>query len=86
MGLLHAGQRKPHRGHGWQLLRRRPVWAGLVSGGGYNTSRIERTCEVPADRHLFFPVINVVQMLYPATEADCPAIMAEAAQNNDSFV
>ena len=60
-----------------------PVW---FLAGGYNTSRIERTCEVPADRHLFFPVINVVQMLYPATEADCPAIMAEAAQNNDSFV
>lgn len=60
-----------------------PVW---FLAGGYGSSRIHRSCEVPAGRHLFFPVINVVQMLYPTTAADCPALQAEAAANNDTYV
>lgn len=60
-----------------------PVW---FLAGGYGSSRIDRVCEVPAGRHLFFPIINVIQVLYPATDADCPALQAEAATNNDRFV
>ena len=53
-----------------------PIW---FLAGGYGSSRIDRVCEVPAGRHLFFPIINVIQVLYPATDADCPALQAEAA-------
>jgi hypothetical protein len=60
-----------------------PVW---FLAGGYGSSKIRRTCEVPAGRHLFFPVINVVQIVYPATADTCPALKAEAAANNDTFV
>lgn len=60
-----------------------PVW---FLAGGYGSSKIRRACTIPADRHLFFPIINVVQNLFPATLADCQAIRAEAARNNDTYV
>jgi hypothetical protein len=62
--------------------------SGLVwfLAGSYGSSKIERSCSIPADRHLFYPIINVVQNLFPASVADCVAIKAEAARNNDRFV
>ena len=60
-----------------------PVW---FLAGGYGSSKIHRSCTIPAGRHLFFPVINFVQMLYPATQDDCPWMQAEAARNNDAYV
>ncbi len=54
--------------------------------GGYGSSRIDRTCSIPDGRHLFFPVINMLQEYWPATGADCPDAKAEAARQNDSFV
>ena len=60
-----------------------PVW---FLAGGYGSAKIQRACEIPADRHLFFPLINVVEVLYPTTEADCPVLQAKAARNNETFV
>lgn len=54
--------------------------------GGYGSAKIERSCAIPAGRHLFFPIINLVQMEYPATEADCAGIRDQASRNNDTFV
>jgi hypothetical protein len=60
-----------------------PVW---FLAGGYGSSKIQRRCTIPADRHLFFPIINEVQNLFPAGAAYCEAIKAQAARNNDRFV
>ena len=60
-----------------------PVW---FLAGGYGSSRIHRACSIPADRHLFFPVINQMQEFWPATAADCDAAKAAVAALNDEFV
>lgn len=60
-----------------------PVW---FLAGGYGSSKIQRRCTIPANRYLFFPIINEVQNLFPATADYCDAIKAEAARNNDRFV
>jgi hypothetical protein len=60
-----------------------PVW---FLAGGYGSSKIQRSCTIPSGRHLFFPIINFVQLAYPARMEDCPWMQAEAARNNDSFV
>lgn len=60
-----------------------PVW---FLAGGYGTSRIDRNCTIPANRHLFFPVINIMQMYSPAYGSDCAQAMAMVARENDTFV
>ena len=60
-----------------------PVW---FLAGGYGSSKIHRSCTIPAGRHLFFPVINFVQMLYPATQDDCPRMQAEAGQRLETII
>jgi hypothetical protein len=53
--------------------------------GGYGSSRISRTCTVPAGKYLFFPLVN---MAYWSTgENDgftCQDAKARAALNNDT--
>lgn len=57
-----------------------PVW---FLAGGFGTSRIHRKCRIPADRYLFFPVIN---MLYFPNGADasptCDSVKESASLNN----
>ena len=62
------------RGHVWYLA------------GGFGTSLIARSCTVPKDQHIFFPVINMV--VYPPRELSitCDAAKATAAQNNARHV
>lgn len=53
--------------------------------GGFGSSKIRRTCTVPADKALFFPLVNMV--FFPTRGNDtytCEAAKAEAAFNNDS--
>ena len=40
-----------------------PVW---FLAGGYGSSKINRKCSIPADKYIFFPVINM--LYYPPTK------------------
>lgn len=63
--------------------QRGPVW---YLAGGFGTSLISRSCTVPKDQHIFFPVINMV--VYPprGSSITCDAAKATAAQNNARHV
>jgi hypothetical protein len=53
--------------------------------GGYGTSKIRRTCTVPAGRSLFFPLVNMAY--YPRQGIEtitCADTKAGAALNNDT--
>lgn len=53
--------------------------------GGFGSSKIKRTCEIPADKYLFFPVINMVYWPHAANNGySCDEAKANAAVNNDS--
>ena len=57
-----------------------PVW---FLAGGYGSSKIKRKCSIPSDKHIFFPVINM--LYYPLnTNADlsCESVKKGAALNN----
>ena len=62
------------------LKQKGPVW---FLAGTYGTRRTIRTCKVPRDKYLFFPIINYVVM--PETEgascASCCASFAETAKS-----
>lgn len=60
-----------------------PVW---YLAGGFGTARIDRTCTVPADRYIFFPIINTVVTTAPGQARTCEEVRTEAAQNNDRYV
>lgn len=63
--------------------QRQDVW---YLAGGYGTSLIKRSCSVPSDRYIFFPVINM--LVYPSqgSTQTCDDMKAMAAENNDRFV
>lgn len=53
--------------------------------GGFGSSKIQRTCSVPAGKKLFFPLVNMVY--WPARGAraiTCASTKASAALNNDT--
>lgn len=55
--------------------------------GGFGSSKIRRSCVVPANKPLFFPVVNM--LYYPAKGNDtytCEQAKASAALNNESAV
>jgi hypothetical protein len=60
-----------------------PVW---YLAGGFGSSKIERACSLPADKHIFFPVINMVYYAPPGSEASCEMVKRGAALNNSEFV
>jgi len=56
--------------------------------GGIGTSKITRTCEVPAGKYLFFPIINMVNFQSPRMKAKygparCEDSIKLASVNND---
>lgn len=57
--------------------------------GGYGSSRINRRCQVPAGKYLFFPVINMLQYPSPsqrkAGSMTCARAKKGVAVNNDSL-
>lgn len=60
-----------------------PVW---YLAGGFGTSKIHRTCIIPARKHIFFPVINMVYSAPPGSTLTCDEAKQRAAQNNNDFV
>ena len=63
--------------------QRGEVW---FLAGGYGSSTIQRECTIPADKHLFFPVINM--LYYPNREGGitCDRARKSAALNNDKLL
>lgn len=51
-----------------------PVW---FLAGTYGSQRTKRTCEVPRDRYIFFPVINYVVMPGTGDGLACPSCCAK---------
>jgi hypothetical protein len=52
--------------------------------GGYGSSKITRTCTIPSDHYIFFPVINM--LYYPPQgqpPTTCGEVQKNAAMNND---
>ncbi len=47
--------------------------------GTYDRSHVSRTCEVPAGKHVFFPVINSVAWKGPQSEMTCAEAKRSAA-------
>jgi len=57
-----------------------PVW---FLAGGYGSSKIKRTCPVPSNKHIFFPIINM--LYYPpdtSKQLSCNTVKKGAALNN----
>lgn len=57
-----------------------PVW---FLAGGYGSSKIIRKCSIPSDKHIFFPVINM--LYYPKNNNEnlpCEAVKKGAELNN----
>ena len=57
-----------------------PVW---FLAGGYGSSKISRKCSIPFDKHIFFPVINM--LYYPRgvnSSPSCESVKKMAAMNN----
>lgn len=54
--------------------------------GGYGTSLIQRSCTVPADKHVFFPVINMVYTPPLRIPVTCEQVMRGAALNNEMLL
>jgi hypothetical protein len=60
-----------------------PVW---FLAGGYGSANITRSCDIPAGKHLFFPVINMLAYTPPGEVRPCASLQEEVARNNDTFV
>lgn len=62
--------------------QRGKVW---FLAGGYGSSKIQRNCVIPAEKYVFFPIINMVY--YPASENNgftCEQAKTHAALNNET--
>lgn len=61
-----------------------PVW---FLAGGFGSSKIRRTCTVPAGKALFFPIINMVYLPPRQDSAySCAEAKVDAALNNDTAI
>lgn len=60
-----------------------PVW---YLAGGFGSSKISRSCTIPAQKHIFFPVINMLTYAPPGSAMTCEQAKAGAARNNNNYV
>lgn len=60
-----------------------PIW---YLAGGFGSSKIQRACTLPADKHIFFPVINMLVYPPPGSTLTCEQAKGAAAENNNDFV
>jgi hypothetical protein len=58
-----------------------PVW---FLAGTYSQTRTIRTCKVPRDKYLFFPLINYVVMRPVTRQVSCQAVMSTAKNITDN--
>ncbi|HTD04008.1 hypothetical protein [Undibacterium sp.] len=58
-----------------QLSQTGPVW---FLAGTYGTKRTIRTCKVPHNKYLFFPLINYVSMPNAGKDCNCTCDMVKA--------
>lgn len=63
--------------------QRGDVW---FLAGGYGTSKIKRKCEIPAGKHIFFPVINMAYWPRYEGTTTCERVKKSAALNNDKLL
>jgi hypothetical protein len=63
-------------GSNCHLKQKGPVW---FLAGTYETVRTIRTCTVPRDKYIFFPLINYVVMP-GSTKSSCPSCCASFAE------
>ncbi|ASJ73910.1 hypothetical protein [Granulosicoccus antarcticus] len=54
--------------------------------GGYGSSTINRQCEIPAGKYIFFPVINMVYFPRYPNSYTCDMAKTSAALNNDKLL
>ncbi|WP_317932561.1 hypothetical protein [Halioxenophilus sp. WMMB6] len=54
--------------------------------GGYGSSKIRRTCEVPSGKYVFFPVINMIYYPRNPGSVSCDDVKESAALNNDNLL
>lgn len=54
--------------------------------GGFGSSTIKRKCEIPAGKHIFFPVINMVYYKPADGDLTCENAQKYAALNNDKLI
>lgn len=52
--------------------------------GTYGTQRTVRTCKVPRDKYLFFPLINYVVMRPASRDVSCDAVTKTAKNTTDN--
>jgi hypothetical protein len=60
-----------------------PVW---YLAGGFGSSRLHRTCSVPADRHLFFPIVIYLVTTRPEQSSTCAEVRRKVLQDQDHYV
>ncbi|OZG74486.1 hypothetical protein BTA51_05635 [Hahella sp. CCB-MM4] len=66
-----------------QVSQQGDVW---FLAGGYGSSKIKRTCVVPAGKYLFFPVINMAYWPRKEGAMTCDEAKKLAALNNDKLL
>ncbi len=54
--------------------------------GGYGSSIISRTCEIPEGKYIFFPVINMLSYPSKQNPLTCEKAKASAALSNDKLL
>lgn len=54
--------------------------------GGYGSSKISRTCTIPQNKYLFFPIINMVYFPSRPEGISCDQAKELAALNNDQLL
>lgn len=54
--------------------------------GGYGSSTIRRKCELPSNKYIFFPIINMVYYPRGDSQVSCDAVKKSAALNNDALL
>ncbi len=54
--------------------------------GGYGSSQIKRTCEIPEGKYIFFPVINMLYSFNGDIEVSCEEAKRWASLDNDELL
>lgn len=70
-------------GENCHIRQKGDVW---YLAGGYGSSVIRRTCEIPEGKYIFFPIINMVYYPRQIGSLSCEDAKAAAALNNDELL